>query len=57
MVQALPRARRIGRGLPRREALTRALGRLRKAGAVEIKNRHIYVTDVDALSRVAEIGR
>jgi CRP-like cAMP-binding protein len=40
-----------------REAVTRALGRLRKAGAVEIKNRHIYVTDVDALSRVAEIGR
>ena len=40
-----------------REALTTALGRLRKAGAVEIKDRHIYVTDVDALNRVAEIGR
>src|SRR5215204_4857770 len=39
-----------------REALTRALGRLRKAGAVEIKDRHIYVTDVDALNRAAEIG-
>jgi CRP/FNR family transcriptional regulator len=40
-----------------REAVTRALGKLRKAGAVEIRDRHIYVTDVDALSCVAEIGR
>jgi hypothetical protein len=40
-----------------REAVTRAFGRLRKAGAAEIKDRHIYVTDVDALNRVAEIGR
>ena len=40
-----------------REAFTRALGRLRKAGGVQIKDRHIYVTDVDALNRVAEIGR
>jgi CRP/FNR family transcriptional regulator len=40
-----------------REAVTRALGKLRKAGAVEIRDRHIYVTDVDALNRLAEIGR
>ena len=40
-----------------REAVTGALGRLRKAGAVEIRDRRIHVTDVDALNRVAEIGR
>ncbi len=40
-----------------REALTRALGKLRKAGAVEIRDRHIYVTDVDTLNHLAEIGR
>jgi CRP/FNR family transcriptional regulator, cyclic AMP receptor protein len=40
-----------------REAVTRAFRKLREAGAVEIKDRHIYVTDVDALNRVAEIGR
>ncbi len=32
---------------PNREAITRALGRLRKAGAVEIRDRKIYVTDAD----------
>ncbi len=37
-----------------REAVTRALGRLRKAGAVEIRRRYIYVTDADALERLAE---
>ena len=40
-----------------REALIGALGRLSKAGAVKIKDRRIHVTDVDALNRVAEIGR
>jgi CRP-like cAMP-binding protein len=40
-----------------REAVTRAFGRLRKAGAVELRERHIYVTDVDTLNRLAEIGR
>jgi CRP/FNR family transcriptional regulator, cyclic AMP receptor protein len=40
-----------------REAVTRALGRLRKAGAVEIRRRYIYVTDADALERLAETGR
>jgi CRP/FNR family cyclic AMP-dependent transcriptional regulator len=40
-----------------REAVTRALGRLRKAGAVETRDRHIYVTNVNTLNRLAEIGR
>jgi CRP/FNR family transcriptional regulator, cyclic AMP receptor protein len=40
-----------------REALTRALGRLRRAGAVEVKNRRIHVTDADALERLAEERR
>jgi CRP/FNR family cyclic AMP-dependent transcriptional regulator len=40
-----------------REAITRALGRLSKAGALEIRGRHIYVTDADALERYAEVGR
>ncbi len=40
-----------------REAVTRAFGRLRRAGTVEIRDRHIYVTDADALNRLAEIGR
>jgi CRP/FNR family cyclic AMP-dependent transcriptional regulator len=40
-----------------REAVTRAFGKLRKAGAVEIRDRHIYVTDVDTLNHLAEIGR
>jgi CRP/FNR family cyclic AMP-dependent transcriptional regulator len=40
-----------------REAVTRAFGRLRKAGAVEIIDRHIYVTDADALERFAQARR
>jgi CRP/FNR family cyclic AMP-dependent transcriptional regulator len=40
-----------------REALTRAFGRLRKAGAVEVRDRHIYVTDADILERLAEAER
>ena len=40
-----------------REAVTRAFGRLRKAGAVEIRGRYIYVTDADALEHLAETGR
>ncbi len=40
-----------------REAITRALGRLRKAGAVEIRDRHIHVTDADELKRYADVGR
>ena len=41
----------------KREALTRALGRLRKAGAVEVRNRRIHVTDADTLERLAEAQR
>ncbi len=40
-----------------REALTRAMGKLRKAGALEVRDRHIYVTDADMLNHLAEIGR
>ena len=40
-----------------REALTRAFGRLRKARAVELRDRHIYVTDADALERLAKAER
>jgi CRP/FNR family cyclic AMP-dependent transcriptional regulator len=40
-----------------REAITRDLGRLRKAGAREIRDRHLYVTDVDELERYADAGR
>ena len=40
-----------------REAVTRAFGKLRKAGAVELRGRRIYVTDVDALNRLANVGR
>ncbi len=40
-----------------REAITRALGRLRKAGTVEVRSRSIYVTDADALERLAEADR
>jgi CRP/FNR family transcriptional regulator, cyclic AMP receptor protein len=36
-----------------REALTRAFSRLRKSGAVEVRDRHIYVTDADILERMA----
>jgi CRP/FNR family cyclic AMP-dependent transcriptional regulator len=40
-----------------REAVTRALGGLSKAGALEIRGRHIYLTDADALQRLVETGR
>ena len=39
-----------------REAVTRALGELRKAGVVEIRDQHIHVTDPDALRRFADAG-
>ena len=38
----------------KRVATTRALGKLQKIGAVELKYRHIYVRDVKALERAAE---
>ncbi len=37
-----------------REAITRAFWKLRDAGAVELSNRHIFVTKADALERLAE---
>jgi CRP-like cAMP-binding protein len=40
-----------------REAVTRALGLLRKAGAVETRDRQIYVTDAAALAYFAEVER
>ena len=40
-----------------REAVTRAFGKLSKAGAVELRNRQIYVTDAETLNGLAEIGR
>jgi CRP-like cAMP-binding protein len=40
-----------------REAVTRALGVLRKAAAVETRDRQIYVTDADALEGLAEAER
>jgi CRP/FNR family transcriptional regulator, cyclic AMP receptor protein len=40
-----------------REAVTRALGRLRKAGAVEVWNQRIHITDADALERLAGAQR
>lgn len=39
----------------RRVAVTRALGELRKAGAVELRQRLIYVRDAETLKRVARI--
>jgi len=40
-----------------REAVTRALGVLKKAGTVETSDRQIYVTDKDALEYFAEVER
>ena len=40
-----------------REAVTRAFGVLRKAGAVETRARQIYVTNVDTLERLAGVVR
>jgi CRP/FNR family transcriptional regulator, cyclic AMP receptor protein len=40
-----------------REAVTRALGRLRKAGAVKVRNQRIHITDADALERLAVAQR
>ena len=42
---------------PNREADTRSFTKLREASGVEIRDRHVYVTDVDALNRLAQIGR
>jgi CRP/FNR family cyclic AMP-dependent transcriptional regulator len=36
-----------------REAVTRAIGQLREGGCVEVKRRHLYIKDFDALRRNA----
>jgi CRP/FNR family cyclic AMP-dependent transcriptional regulator len=40
-----------------REAVTRALGKLRETGGVEVRDRRIHVTDTEALERLAEPTR
>jgi hypothetical protein len=35
------------------EAVTRALGRLRRGGVIEIRERCIHVSDIEALRRAA----
>jgi CRP-like cAMP-binding protein len=40
-----------------REAVTRALGVLKQAGAVEVRDRQIYVIDAAALEYLAEVAR
>jgi CRP/FNR family transcriptional regulator, cyclic AMP receptor protein len=40
-----------------RVALTKALGRPRRAGGVEVKDRRIHGVDVDVLTRIAGSGR
>ena len=37
-----------------RESVTRAFAKLQKAGAVELRRRHVYVKDIQALERAAE---
>ncbi len=37
-----------------RESVTRAFGKLQKAGAVELRRRRIYIKDVEALGRAAK---
>ena len=36
-----------------RETVTRAFTKLQRAGAVELRNRHIYLRDTEALKRAA----
>jgi len=37
-----------------REAVTRAFGKLRSEGGVELRNRRIFVTDLETLKRIAQ---
>ena len=37
-----------------REAVTRALGKLRRMGAVELRARQIFVVDLETLERTAQ---
>ena len=36
-----------------REAVTKAFGELQKGGSVELRNRYVYVTDLEALKRAS----
>ncbi len=38
----------------KREAVTRAFGKLRWTGGVELRNRRIFITEPDALERAAQ---
>ena len=38
-----------------RESVTRAFTKLRRAGAVELRHRHIYVKDIEALKHAAAL--
>ena len=40
-----------------REAVTRAMGRLRREGGVEVRNRYIHIVDIHALTRIARLER
>jgi len=40
-----------------REAVTRAMGRLRREGGVEVRNRYIHVVDIHALARMVRLER
>ena len=40
-----------------REAVTRAMGRLRREGGVEVRNRYIHIVDIHALTRIATLER
>ena len=40
-----------------REVVARALGRLRREGGVEVRDRHIHVTDTETLERLAASRR
>ena len=41
----------------KRVPVTRAFAKLKEGGAVELRDRHIHVTDLEALKRAAEDGR
>ena len=40
-----------------REAVTRALGKLRREGGVEVRNRYIHIVDIHAVSGIARLER
>ena len=50
-----PRAVRRHESVARRGAVSRAMGELRRLGAVEVKGRRVYMRDENTLRRAAEI--